>query len=285
MTALCRSLSLPPTQKAVLMALADYCHDDGKDWHSIAALMEWTCLGKTTVIDALKGLEVAGLIRVDRRIGARSTTFLQLDTLASMSQDQCATRTGAPAVPVQEAHRHQNASRTGPKGEPVRVADTTGAAGVQTGAPPVQTGAGGAPEALEASEKHQGKHQETRARALPCPSDVDPQVWSDWLQLRKQKKAAVTETVVESARKEAAKAALTFERFLEVWCLRGSQGLMAEWLKPHERGNGQRDHVADREAVKAEAARLLGFASTSKADRIAHANAEVARRYLQRTGS
>ena len=28
---------------------------------------------------------------------------------------------------------------------------------------------------------------------------------------------------------------LPLERFLAVWCARGSQGLQAEWLKPHER--------------------------------------------------
>jgi hypothetical protein len=73
---------------------------------------------------------------------------------------------------------------------------------------------------------------------LPNPGDVDEQVWSDWLQLRKDKRATVTETVVASAREEAAKAGMTFEAFLRVWCARGSQGLQADWLKPHERNAG-----------------------------------------------
>ena len=49
------------------------------------------------------------------------------------------------------------------------------------------------------------------------------------------KKAPVTETVVDSAKKEAAKANMSFNDFLVVWCRRGSQGLEADWLKPHER--------------------------------------------------
>lgn len=67
------------------------------------------------------------------------------------------------------------------------------------------------------------------------PEDVSEQVWSDWLSLRKQKKATVTQTVVQEARKEAALAGLTLQRFLEIWCLRGSQGLKAAWLKDEEK--------------------------------------------------
>jgi len=82
------------------------------------------------------------------------------------------------------------------------------------------------------------------ATIVACPQDVDQQIWDDWKQLRKAKKAPVTETVVNSARKEAAKANMAFSDFLSVWCARGSQGLQAEWLKPDERNlskTGQRN--------------------------------------------
>ena len=74
---------------------------------------------------------------------------------------------------------------------------------------------------------------------IPCPSDVNEQVWNDWLQLRKSKKASVTQTVINGARKEAEKAELTLEGFLEIWCLRGSQGLEASWIKPEEKAGKQ----------------------------------------------
>ena len=73
------------------------------------------------------------------------------------------------------------------------------------------------------------------ATSVACPSDVDQQIWDDWKQLRKAKKAPVTETVVNSARKEASKANMSFSDFLTVWCARGSQGLQADWLKPEEK--------------------------------------------------
>lgn len=81
-------------------------------------------------------------------------------------------------------------------------------------------------------EKETKKEKEvkaTRANAL-CPPDVDAGVWDDWKQLRKSKRATVSETVVEQARKEATKANMSLNSFLKEWCLRGSQGLKAEWL-------------------------------------------------------
>ena len=77
-------------------------------------------------------------------------------------------------------------------------------------------------------------HKE-KATGVACPPDVEQQVWDDWKQLRKAKKAPVTETVVNSARKEASKAGMSFSDFLTVWCARGSQGLQADWLKPEEK--------------------------------------------------
>ena len=86
--------------------------------------------------------------------------------------------------------------------------------------------------------------REKNATSVACPPDVDQQIWDDWKQLRKAKKAPVTETVVNSARKEAAKANMEFSDFLSIWCARGSQGLQADWIKPDERNltkTGQRN--------------------------------------------
>jgi len=91
--------------------------------------------------------------------------------------------------------------------------------------------------------KHNTQKKE-KATVVACPPDVDQQIWDDWKQLRKAKKAPVTETVVKSARKEAVKANMAFCDFLSVWCARGSQGLQADWLKPDERNltkTGQRN--------------------------------------------
>ena len=86
-------------------------------------------------------------------------------------------------------------------------------------------------------EEEKEKTPRKRAAAPECPADVDSQVWEDWLTLRRKKSAPVTATVIDGARSESAKAGMTIEAFLRVWCRRGSQGLEAEWLKPAERGS------------------------------------------------
>lgn len=67
------------------------------------------------------------------------------------------------------------------------------------------------------------------------PEGVTDGTWADWLALRKAKRAPVTQTVLDSASAEAQKAGLPLQRFLEIWCMRGSQGLQADWLRTDER--------------------------------------------------
>jgi uncharacterized protein YdaU (DUF1376 family) len=82
-----------------------------------------------------------------------------------------------------------------------------------------------------------------KATVVACPPDVSEQVWNDWLQLRKTKKASVTETVLKGARSEANKIGWTLEQFLIEWCTRGSQGLKAEWLKEKLSKSEERQNV------------------------------------------
>ena len=82
-----------------------------------------------------------------------------------------------------------------------------------------------------------GKGRSARdASPVEKPEEVSDSTWRDWLALRKAKRAPVTETVIDGAIEEAAKAGITVDAFLKIWCQRGSQGLQADWLKPNERG-------------------------------------------------
>jgi uncharacterized protein YdaU (DUF1376 family) len=99
-----------------------------------------------------------------------------------------------------------------------------------------QKDANALPTQSEGNATHNTEHitQNTRhkksATVVACPLDVSEQVWQDWLALRKAKKASVTATVLEGARKEAFKLDWPLEKFLAEWCTRGSQGLKAEWI-------------------------------------------------------
>ncbi|GHH53072.1 helix-turn-helix domain-containing protein [[Pseudomonas] boreopolis] len=214
----CRPLQMPPTPKSVLMAMADYSDEAGRCWPSIPTLCEWTCFSRRAVIDAIAWLEKAGAIVADRSNGRHTSYVLtpsgfvqpvrhmhqcssctgadSAQTSASPAPDPCISRTG----PVQQPHpNHQE--------PPITISKAT-------------------------TKKRRAS---APIASVDRPDDVTEQTWADWLALRKAKRAPVTETVLRDARREAERAALPLTRFLEIWCLRGSQGLQADWLKPHER--------------------------------------------------
>lgn len=63
------------------------------------------------------------------------------------------------------------------------------------------------------------------------PDEVSEQVWLDFLQLRKAKRAALTATALEGIRREAVKAGLSLNDALATSCRRGWQGFEAAWLR------------------------------------------------------
>jgi hypothetical protein len=101
-------------------------------------------------------------------------------------------------------------------------------------------------------ETESKKETKKNAPAVACPPDVDQQTWTDWLTLRRAKKAPVTQTVVDGAKREAGKAGMTLEAFLQVWCRRGSQGLEASWLKPEEKTVNQESFYERDQRLKRE---------------------------------
>lgn len=97
-----------------------------------------------------------------------------------------------------------------------------------------------APRMQSAIPEREGETEESKATSKRTPSfskpdDIEQQTWDDWCQLRKAKKATVTQTVLNGARNEAGKAGVTIEEFLQIWCRRGSQGLEASWLRTDEK--------------------------------------------------
>lgn len=107
--------------------------------------------------------------------------------------------------------------------------------------------------AEEDAEVHTEERKTGRTRAkratppeVAKPDDVTDQVWADWCALRLAKKTTVSETALTKARKEAAKAQISLDAFLSVWCLRGSQGLEASWLTKDERSTGETTYQRNR---------------------------------------
>lgn len=83
------------------------------------------------------------------------------------------------------------------------------------------------------------------------PTDVDEIIWNDWVALRKRKNTTCSDTVIAAARDEANKLGWTLEQFLKEWCLRGSQGLKASWIKEPTRGYESAKDRSRRETIEA----------------------------------
>lgn len=109
-----------------------------------------------------------------------------------------------------------------------------------------------APEASTPARK-----RAAAAPALPCPDDVSGDVWTAWLDLRRKKRAPVSDVVLQQARKEAALAKLSLEAFLRIWCFRGSQGLHADWITPQDRQRFGSSASGDRVSAQLEVASLM----------------------------
>lgn len=65
-----------PTDKSVLLALANHADPDGYCWPSIKRLCLYTALSERTVQNALRRLECAGLVSTTERVG--TSTMYQL---------------------------------------------------------------------------------------------------------------------------------------------------------------------------------------------------------------
>lgn len=109
--AACWPLQMPPTQKAVLISLADNANDHGDCWPSLSTIAMRTCFGKTAVIAAIRWLEESGALEADRNNG-RHTRYRVTPDRFNLS----ASRTGPGGEPVREVDRSEG-------GEPVREAN------------------------------------------------------------------------------------------------------------------------------------------------------------------
>ncbi len=208
--ALCWPLQMPPTQKSVLVSLADNANDQGHCWPSIDTICERTCLGRTSVIDAIKQLEIGGHISADRSNG-RKTSYM-------LHPNQSATRTGerpqtsTPNGPVSKDNQY--AKRTGTGGGPVREADQT--------SPPRGPN-------QSATRTLTVKNRQEPSEGIR-PRNVPDQVWRDFVAVRKTLRAPITETSLSGIEREAAKAGMSLPDALRICCERSWRGFKADWL-------------------------------------------------------
>jgi uncharacterized protein YdaU (DUF1376 family) len=98
-----------------------------------------------------------------------------------------------------------------------------------------------------------------RKRAAIRPDGVSEKVWNDFLEIRKAKRAPLTDTALDGIEREAKKAGITLQAALETACARGWQGFEAAWLngsKPDVAAEAKRRIFGEEKDITHEAERL-----------------------------
>lgn len=76
--------------------------------------------------------------------------------------------------------------------------------------------------------------EQKRSRALVCPPEVSPQVWDDFIAVRKANRSPLTETALRGIEREAQKAGWSLEQALAECAARGWRGFKAEWVRENK---------------------------------------------------
>lgn len=125
-----------------------------------------------------------------------------------------------------------------------------------------QTNATERKETLEEIREEEIREEEKKK---PAPvgelfEGVDPQIVSDFKELRRRQKAAITKTAIDGIQREATAAGLSLADALRLCCERGWRGFKAEWVSVQQRGlpvKAPLDMAAARQAANEEARRRL----------------------------
>ncbi len=193
--------NLPTGKKMVLLALCDSANDQGECYPSISTIAEKCTMSERSVFNHISELEKIGALVRNNRNG-RSTVY-QLDP--------CKFCTPANSAPLQPLHP-----------TPANSAP-----------PPLQilhpTPANSAPITINEPSIEPSGNQNTKARA-PDVSDVPPEVFADFMALRKARRAPLTGTAVDGMRREGVKVGMSLAQVMAVCCERGWASFKADWV-------------------------------------------------------
>lgn len=127
-----------------------------------------------------------------------------------------------------EIERYQAVKDGGRKGAAMRWAKGSDSPPIPPPSPPyVPPNANQEPITIN----HNHKEKNTPRKRVERPDDVTETVWEAFLQLRKEKRAAVSDVALKAIRKEASKAGLSLDAAMQEMCARGWMGFKADWYQ------------------------------------------------------
>jgi biotin operon repressor len=220
---------------AVLCALAGFANENGECWPSQKRLAEKTKQSDRSVRNQIQSLIETGHI-IKCEVGGRDGYRL------SIHNDRNHIPVERNHVPVVEEPKAEPLS-----GQPEPYSQK--AEPLSGPSEPVRT----SHESVR--EKNTKKVSRETKPILERPPDVSESVWSDFITLRKAKRAPVNATAMEIIRREADKVGWPVEQALRECCARGWQGFKASWVQREDsHGNTGKTTAHERKRAALDAA-------------------------------
>lgn len=209
------AVDLPSGEKLVLLALADCANDEGRCYPGLNNLAQKTGKSRRSLIDTIHALEAAGHISRDVRIGKGVNYTIH----PAQSEQLGLPLAGAEVAPVQKLHRckkqHGRRAKSAPK--------------------PSRT--------VISSEAKASSQRPSKKSDFPAPSGVTDEVWSDFLESPKRRKAGMSATAyagINNNLRELAEHGFPPGEMVALAVERGWATVKLEWVKNdgQQRTNG-----------------------------------------------
>ena len=209
-----------PLRKLVLLKLADNANDQGECWPSYSYIAEQCEISRRSVMDHVKKLEAAGLLRREYRKGIKGNSsnvfHLNFDEKSGLGGESAALGSESVALPPSESPALPSESAALPPSE--------------SPAPRISHSFEPVNEPLKDVVTTSKKSALDFSLWPDLPSD---QVFKDWLAVRKQKKAKLTQTAVNRLAPHLMKAVAAGCSVDDVFALCASRcwiGFEFDWL-------------------------------------------------------
>lgn len=208
------------SEKLVMLAMADWCNDTGGSLHpSIASIAKKTCVSECQARRTVHSLIGQGYLSVvgnsaggdpgkSRQYQVNLSRFTpstnDSPTPSTMTTSIDATPSTHAHIPLAPMHVTPSANDSPTPSTHARLTTTV------------------LPRTTKGTTNN--------AHAMLAALGISKQIADDWITLRKQKRASVTETAIRGIQREADKAGVSLEVALSTCCERGWTGFKAEWV-------------------------------------------------------
>jgi DNA-binding transcriptional regulator YhcF (GntR family) len=227
----CWKLQINPTQKAVLMSIADMSNDQGYCWPSINHLSVRTCFSERAVSTAIKHLENQSILFIDRSVGMSNKYFIDINFVACLIAKQDEPTAGG--SPPKEVHPRRRCIPTPAGGavHPRRRCSTP-------------------PQEVHTNHKEQSinnKLNNNILETLPLKTkktakqnwlliltdeyNIQKEVAIEFIENRKNKKATISKIVLNNLIEQSQILNITLDEAIKTMIINNWAGFKADWVK------------------------------------------------------